>query len=121
MNFEVSEVKNPLKKNFRIHKAKNSSKKFIKFKRQGTLIQKSKEINGSFEPNKKMSFASVKNSNFNLSFKDLSFSPQKEIQKRQLSSSSSEFIQEVNPNAATFGRSGSLAKKLDVTEVKVKR
>jgi hypothetical protein len=68
-----------------------------------------------------MSFASVKNSNFNLSFKDLSISPQKEIQKNQLSSSSSEFIQEVNPNSATFGRSGSLAKMLHVSEVKVKQ
>lgn len=84
-------------------------------KRQITLKQESKEKKALIAAQKKMSFASMTNSNFNLSFKDKNI--QSDIHQKPVDSSpqstGSGWMEVVERKNSTFGRKKTMLKNLE--------
>lgn len=95
----------------RVQRKSITSKRSSFLKRQGTLNAAQKVKNGLIDPAKKLSFASMQNSSFNLSFKNYNFDkPDNTKDDRSSSqqteteqSSSSEWLEVIEKHNTSFG------------------
>lgn len=115
MEINNNPIPKPVKPDVRIQKAKGGKMKRIKIKRQVTMNEKVKDK--KMEPNKRLSFVSMQNSSFNLSFKDHNFESQnaKEEVKNTITNSScvsSKWIKVLEKKKSCFGNINNVFTKL---------